>query len=99
MGSILEALYQGRLQPDEAIMPVHPEYRALNRNIASLMEQWKKRLGEEAFRELEDLFDLSAQSSGMHAEAAFYHGFNLGATLLVEVMMAREQFSFTHETK
>ncbi|MFB5269406.1 DUF6809 family protein [Paenibacillus enshidis] len=59
MGSILEALYRGRLRPDEAIMPAHPEYRALNRNIASLTEQWKKRLGEEAFRELEDLFDLN----------------------------------------
>lgn len=34
MNSILEALYNGRLRPDEMMMPTHPEYQALGRQIA-----------------------------------------------------------------
>lgn len=58
MNSILEALYNGRLRPDEMMMPTHPEYQVLGRQIAILTEQWKNRLSDNEFLELEQLFDL-----------------------------------------
>ncbi|MEK4527881.1 hypothetical protein CXK86_07465 [Paenibacillus sp. BGI2013] len=91
MNSILEALYNGRLRPAEMMMPTHPEYQALGRQIAALTEQWKNRLSEEEFRELEQLFDLCGRCEGMHTEAAFAQGFRLGANMLIEVMSQREE--------
>ncbi|WFR65323.1 hypothetical protein P9222_16030 [Paenibacillus amylolyticus] len=91
MNSILEALYNGRLRPDEMMMPTHPEYQALGRQIAALTEQWKNRLSENEFLELEQLFDLCGRCEGMHTEAAFAQGFRLGANMLIEVMSQREE--------
>ncbi|PNQ84114.1 DUF6809 family protein [Paenibacillus polymyxa] len=92
MKSILEALYHGQLHPDETIVPSHPEYRQLGRQIVAMTEQWRNRLGEEEFRELEEFFDLCDMSGGMHVEAAFIHGFRLGANMMIEVMSKREEF-------
>lgn len=91
MKSILEALYRGHLHPDETIVPSHPEYRTLGRKIAAITEQLRNRLGEEEFRELEEFFDLCDRSDGMHVEAAFVHGFKLGANIMIEVMSTREE--------
>lgn len=91
MESILTALYRGQLQPDETIVPSHPEYRPLSRQIGALTEKWKNRLGEETFRELEEYFDLCDSVDSMHVEAAFIHGFRLGANMIIEVMSRREE--------
>lgn len=91
MKTILEALYRGHLHPDEAIVPSHPEYRSLSRQVSAQTEQWRNRLGEEAFRELEVYFDLCDSVDSMHVEAAFLHGFRLGANLMIEVMSKREE--------
>lgn len=53
MKTILEALYHGQIRPDETA-PSHAEYRDLSRQIVEQTEQWRKRLGEETFRELEE---------------------------------------------
>ncbi|MFB5269953.1 DUF6809 family protein [Paenibacillus enshidis] len=42
----------------------------------------RNRLGDEAFRELEAYFDLCDSVNNMQVEAAFQHGFRLGANLL-----------------
>ena len=91
MESILAALYHGQLQPDENIVPSHPEYRPLGRQIGVLTEKWRTRLGEETFRELEEYFDLCDRVDGMHIEAAFIHGFKLGANTIIEVMSRGEE--------
>ncbi|PWW42998.1 MULTISPECIES: DUF6809 family protein [Paenibacillus] len=91
MNSILEALYNGRLRPDETMMPTHPEYQMLGQQISAKTEQWKNRLSEEEFGELEQLFDLCGQCDGMHSEAAFVQGFRIGANMLIEVMSQREE--------
>lgn len=91
MESILTALYRGQLQPDETIVPSHPEYRPLGRQIGALTEKWRNRLGEETFRELEEYFDLCESADSMHVEAAFIHGFKLGANMIIEVMSRREE--------
>lgn len=91
MKMILEALYRGQLYPNEAIVPSHPEYRPLSRQVAAQTEQWRERLGKDAFRELEEYFDLCDSVDSMHVEAAFLHGFRLGANLMIEVMSKREE--------
>ncbi|MBT2289161.1 hypothetical protein J7E73_08445 [Paenibacillus albidus] len=91
MKTILEALYRGQINPDEVIVPSQPEYRSVSRQVAEKTEEWRERLGEEAFRELEEYFDLCDSADSMHVEAAFIHGFRLGANLLIEVMSNREE--------
>lgn len=91
MESILEALYRGQLHPEEIIVPSNPEYRPLGRQIGAMTEQWRNRLGEETFRELEEYFDLCDSVDSMHVEAAFIHGFRLGANMIIEVMSKREE--------
>lgn len=91
MKTILEALYRGQINPDEMIVPSQPEYRSVSRQVAAQTEQWRERLGEEVFRELEHYFDMCDMADSMHVEAAFQHGFRLGANLLIEVMSNREE--------
>ncbi|MFB5673907.1 DUF6809 family protein [Paenibacillus terreus] len=90
MQTILEALYRGQLHPDETIVPSHPEYRRLSQQVVAQTEQWRDRLGDEAFRQLEEYFDLCDRVNSMHVEAAFQHGFKLGANLMIEVSSKRE---------
>lgn len=86
MKSILKALYRGQLCPHEAIVPSHPEHQMLVQQIVNETEQWKSKLSEEKFHELEELLDLCDRSAGMYIEEAFLHGFKLGANMLVEIM-------------
>ncbi|MFC6648703.1 DUF6809 family protein [Paenibacillus rhizoplanae] len=90
MKTILEALYHGKLQPDMTIVPSHPEYRSACKQVAAEIQQWRERLGEEVFLELEEYLDLCDSVNNMHVEAAFRHGFKLGANLLIEVIGDRE---------
>lgn len=92
MKTILEALYHGQINPDEVIVPSQPEYRSVSRQVSAQMVQWRERFGEEAFRELEEYIDLCDSVSSMHVEAAFLHGFRLGANLLIEVMSNKEEW-------
>ncbi|WP_018888337.1 DUF6809 family protein [Paenibacillus massiliensis] len=91
MKIILEALYRGLIHPDEVIVPSQPEHRSVSRQVVAQTEQWRKRLGEETFRELEEYSDLCDSVNSMHVEAAFLHGFRLGANLLIEVGRDREK--------
>lgn len=89
MEFILEALYRGQLHPEETIVPSNPGYRPLCKQVAAQTEQWRDRLGEEGFRELEEFFDLCASVDGIYVEATFLHGFRLGANLMIEVLSKR----------
>ena len=91
MESILEALYRGQLHPEEIIVPSHPEYRPLSRQIGAMTEKWRKELSDEMFRELEEYSDLCVSVNSLHVEAAFIHGFRLGANMMIEVMSKREE--------
>lgn len=42
MKSILADLYEGKLHPDETIMPTDPEYRRNNREISNTIEACKE---------------------------------------------------------
>lgn len=86
MTTILQALYRGQITPEESIVPTQPEYRAINRQVAAQAQQWRERLGEDAFLELEEFLYLRDRADRMHVEAAFHQGFKLGANLLIEVM-------------
>ena len=43
------------------------------------------------FRELEEYSDLCVSVNSLHVEAAFIHGFRLGANMIIEVMSKREE--------
>lgn len=89
MKTILEALYRGELQPDAAIIPNHPDYRPLARQVGEQTEQLHHLLDEDVFLELEEYLDLRDRVENMHMEASFQYGFRLGANLMMEVLNKR----------
>ena len=91
MKSILESLYRGQLNPEEIIVPIHPEYQPLIRQLGAITEKWRIELSDEMFRELEKYSDLCVSVNSLHVEAAFVHGFRLGANMMIEVMSKREE--------
>lgn len=91
MPNLLEELYAGHIMPDEMIVSRDPHYRPVCRQISDLTEYWHKKLGEEAFTELENLLDLHAKANAMHAAAVFSHGFKLGAALFAEVFIGKDE--------
>lgn len=93
MFSVLGALYRGELNPDETVVPSHPDYRPLNRQIALLREQLRNQLNEQDCSKLEELFCLCDKSNGLHREAAFIQGFKLGAAMEMEVLLVREELA------
>lgn len=91
MKSILEELYYGNISPDETVISTDPEYRPLNRKISEAVENWKNRLSEQDFEDLEELLYLCTQADSMQTRAAFLHGFKLGSAILIEVMTGKEE--------
>lgn len=91
MKSILDELFSGRIYPDELIISKDPEYHPLNKKISEAMEMWKKKLSEDDFEQLEALLDLRCKSSSMDAAASFVYGFKLGAAIIIEVLIGKEE--------
>lgn len=85
MKNILDELYYGNLHPEECIIPTDPEYRPLNKKISKLMEEARERLSEKDFATLEQILDLTSDSSSMVTSASFVEGFRIGALVMVEV--------------
>lgn len=85
MKNIIEELYYGNLHPEERIVPTDPEYRPLNRKVSKLIEEAKERLLENDFATLEQILDLTSDSSSMVTSASFVEGFRMGALVMVEV--------------
>lgn len=91
MKTILEELYNGRIFPEELIVPRNPEYRPLNQKISGLKEKWKKKLSSDDYTELEMLLDLRYDSCAMESSASFGYGFKLGALVMLEVLTGKEE--------
>ncbi|WP_433709107.1 DUF6809 family protein [Paenibacillus illinoisensis] len=91
MQSIIEALYQGRLHPNEDIVPSHPEYLHLSQQATAQLDQWRSRLSKDEFCELEEYFDLCDSINSMQIEAAFSYGFKLATNLMIEVIHKGEE--------
>lgn len=85
MKNIIEELYYGNLHPEEHIVPTDPEYRPLNRKVSKLIEEAKEKLSENDFATLEQILDLTSDSSSMVTSASFVEGFRMGALVMVEV--------------
>lgn len=93
MRSLLEKLYEGKPLSDETIVPNDPAYRRLIQHTAEAMELWKKKHGEEEFRELETLLDLCSQAQDMELTSSFIRGFRLGAGLMVEILTGQDELA------
>lgn len=90
MKTILEALYNGCIYPAEQIVPTSQEYCWVNRQISGAMEMWKNRLSVDKYEEMEALLELCWRAGGMETEAAFIHGFKLGARMMADVLDEKE---------
>ncbi len=86
MKPILEELFYGHIYPFERIVPQDPRYRPLGQKISALQETLEKKLPAEDYQALEDLLDLSCDSSVMEAYASFEYGFKLGALVMIAVL-------------
>jgi len=74
MKSILQALYDGEIFPDELIVPKDPEYRPIHRKISAEKEYLKQKLTEEDYKRLEKIDNLLCQATSMSAYEAFSYG-------------------------
>jgi hypothetical protein len=74
MKPLLEELYYGRIYPFEQIVPQDPKYRPLGQKISDIKETLEEKLPAEDVQALEDLLDLSCDSSVMEAYASFEYG-------------------------
>lgn len=95
MKSILADLYEGKLHPDETIMPTDPEYRRNNREISNTIEACKKKFSESGFKLLEEVLDLYGTSHSMLNSASFIEGFKVGALMMIEVFSRKEEVANT----
>ncbi len=86
MKSILEELFYGQFFPFERIVPQDPGYRPLNRKESDIKQKLQAKLPAEDYQTLEELLNLSCDSSVMEAYASFEYGFKLGALLMLEML-------------
>ena len=86
MKSILEELFYGHIFPFERIVPQDPGYRPLNRKKSDIKQKLQAKLPAEDYQTLEELLNLSCDSSEMEAYASFEYGFKLGAQVMLEVL-------------
>ncbi|MBD2844603.1 hypothetical protein IDH44_05330 [Paenibacillus sp. IB182496] len=91
--SILKELYDGRLKPDEKIIPTDPKYREISNDISRILNQWKTTNDAKVVEDLQKLMDLYAQVHEMELNTAFSYGFRMGAGLMVEVLMGEERLA------
>ncbi|WP_334077934.1 DUF6809 family protein [Paenibacillus sanfengchensis] len=91
MKSVLEALYDGEIRPEEKIVPTDLEYRRISKKISEAMEMWKEKLSADDFNQLEAMLDLRGQSESMYATASFTNGLQLGALMMIEIYAAKEE--------
>ncbi|MHA6533204.1 DUF6809 family protein [Paenibacillus sp. BAC0078] len=75
--------FQGVANP--TVISTDPEYRPLNRKISEAVENWKNRLSEQGFEDLEELLYLCGQADSMQTRAAFLHGFKLGSAIIMKL--------------
>lgn len=85
MYSILEEMYRGNIYPDEAIVPRSVDYKGLNERISELVMQWREKLSEADFQELEKLLDLKNDVNALQSQESFIHGFKLGSLMMIEI--------------
>lgn len=96
MKSILADLYEGKLHPDETIMPTEPEYRQNNRAISKSLEVCRMKFSEGDFKLLEEVLDLYGTSHAILNSASFVEGFKMGALMMIEIFEEKKQIPNKH---
>ncbi|MGQ8874554.1 DUF6809 family protein [Paenibacillus sp. TSA_86.1] len=86
MSNLIEDLFHGNLRLDESIHPEQAEYYEINSQISDIMQNYKTKLPDTEYDDLEQLIDLIGQSTSMYMEAAFEQGFRTGGKLIIEVL-------------
>ena len=93
MKSIMQAIYNGTINPSEFILSEDPEYRSANQKIGEIKTYLKDRLSEEDSKRFTELDDLFNQVISMDSESSFCYGFKLGTLLIIEVFTEKENIT------
>lgn len=93
MKSIMQAIYNGTINPSEFILSEDPEYRSANQKIGEIKTYLKDRLSEEDSKRFTELDDLFNQVISMDSESSFCYGFKLGTLLMIEVFTEKENIT------
>ena len=94
MKSILDALFDGKINPYEQIgVTGDEEYDEVNRNIRGEKEYFKSKLTEQDQQRLEAFESLFSQSSSIQDVETFRYGFRLGVLIMAEVFTGKDMFA------
>lgn len=91
MKSLLQSLFDGEISPEELILPKDPKYQSLNQKISDEKKYFENMLSEEDNQRFIELDDFFCHRCLMESEASFMYGFRLGAMLMVEVFMEKDE--------
>jgi hypothetical protein len=90
--SILKALYSGSILPDKMSTSSYnkSEYQQISQKLADLTEKLEKKLGEDDRKLFLTILDLMVSSERSEVFSTFEYGFRLGAAIMVEVLVNKE---------
>lgn len=88
MLNIMEMLYDGKIDPEEAVTVWKEKpYKDIIKKHSEIIGCLKQKLSEEDIKLLDDCADLEAHRSSMYTFANFSYAFKLGVILMCEVFM------------
>ena len=85
MGSILQELYFGNINPCERKRVQDPEYTTLNKKIDGIVVHFRDLLSPEEYAKFTEMRDLQADAGLFEEVQLFEYAFCLGALLMIEV--------------
>ena len=85
MGSILQELYFGNINPCERERIRDPEHTALTKKIDEIDAHFKNKLSREEYDKLQEMLNLRAEADLFEEVALFGYAFSTGALLMIDV--------------
>lgn len=82
---ILEALFTGKIYPEEKVVTKDPRRHEIIQRTAVLMNELEELLSEEDYKRVIELYDGLTTLEGLQSEEQFKYGFSLGMLLMKEV--------------
>lgn len=87
MDSIVMQLFNGELYPFEKIVPDKTQYRTTAQLISKKMTELSKKLSEEEYGSVEEVYDLRCEMGIMEIEKSFTYGFHLAVKMMAEIFI------------
>lgn len=87
MRKIIEMLYDGKIDPEEAVDLNDSAYQAIIKKQEDAEKYLKQKLSAEDIERLDEYSDLEFERSSMCAYANFRYALKLGVLLMCEIFM------------